>query len=730
METTKRGTWSSLVAIALFAVAIAGCGGGDDGTQVADPVPTSVEISPGSATLGSINATQGFTAVVRDQDGKAMPNAAVSWSSSDASVFLVTGSGSTATVTAAGNGTGTLTATSGQASGTASVEVEQVVARMEMVSGDDEEAVRGTALAEPVVVRVEDQGGTVVEGVTVTFLPDEGHGSVSETMVDTDADGMASTEWTLGVDDRRQSLIAFSGDATIRFSASATSDPPIPDLVLTTLTLSRTEPTVYETVDIEAVITNEGDGAGPATFPVRLSLGGQPVEAIDIEALEPGASTTVEFTVGPLEEGRYLVDFALDPDDEIEEWEEGNNSGSGNIFVQGQQVISLDEPVTVQSTATGLVLLYRIEIEEASDEALNVQLSGGTGDADLFGHYGDRPDHHYSYRCLSGNADANELCQMVPTRAGTYHIAVHAFTAFGPSTLTVTVGGRPVAPYDIDLVFVAGGTTSQNNIIEQAAERWESVIARDVYDRNPAIYGILAANHCGPNSAVSDIIDDIRVFVSIDSIDGAGNGVGRSQPCAIQDFPFGGATGILQPRTGRLLLDEDDVARLESEGVLLSVVTHELAHVLGFHPRVWAMRDQLRNSSLGGNPDADTHFAGQVTIPAFDAAGGDGYGGAKVPLENGGVAGVSDSHWRASVFGDELMSPMLTGDEQPLSLITIEALYDIWYEINPAAADAFSLSGAGAAGMALPRGLVIDLRGDIGDEYPITVSRPLRKRRK
>ena len=720
---------SGLAGSVLLLVAIAGCGG-DGETKVEEPVPTTVEITPGSATLTFIDATQGFTAVVRDQNGKAMPNAAVSWSSSDASVFAVSGSGSTATVTAAGNGAGTLTATSGQASGTASVEVAQRATRMDMVSGDEQEGVRGTVLAEPLVVRAEDQGGTVVVGVPVTFLPDVGSGSVSETMVETDANGMASTEWTLGVDERMQSVEAFSGDVAVRFMAAATADPPIPDLVLTSLTLSRTEPTVFETVDIEAVITNVGDGAGPATFLGRLIVEGEPVEAIDVEAIEPGASTIVEFTVGPFTEGRYRIELALDPDDEIEEWDEGNNSASENIIVQGQRVIELGESVAVESSSTGPVLLFRIDVAEASEEALNVELSGGTGDADLFGHYGERPDHHYKYRCFSGNQDANEDCQMVPTRKGTYHIAVHAYTAFGPSTLTVTVGGKPVAPYDIDLVFVDGGTTSQDNIIRQAAERWESVIARDVYERNPAIYGSLGANHCGPNSAVTDVIDDIRVFVRIDSIDGAGNAVGRSQPCNIQAYPFTGATAILQPRTGLLRLDEDDIARLESDGILLSVVTHELAHVLGFHPRVWAMRDQLRNTSLGGNPDADTHFAGPVTIPAFDAAGGDGYGGAKVPLENGGIAGLSDSHWRESVFGDELMSPMLTGDEQPLSLITIEALYDIWYEINPRAADAFGLSGAGAVGMALPRGLVIDLSGDIGVQYPITVSRLLPNRGK
>ena len=717
---------SGLATSVLLLVAIAGCGG-DDGTQVEDPVPTTVELSPESATLAAINATRGFTAVVRDQNGKAMPNATVSWSSSDAAVFTVSGSGSSATVTAAANGTGTLTATSGQASGTASVEVAQVATRMEMVSGDEQEAVRGTTLSEPLVVQLTDQGGTAAEGVSVTFLPDEGHGSVSETMVETDADGMASTEWTLGADARRQSLVAFSGEATYRFRAAATADPPIPDLVLTTFTLSRTEPTVFETVEIKAMITNEGDGAGPATFPARLSLGGQPVESLDVEALEPGASTTVEFTVGPLEEGRHLVDFALDPGDEIEEWDEGNNSGSENIFVQGQQVISLDESVTVESSSTGPVLLYRIEIEEASDEPLNVRLSGGTGDADLFVHYGERPTHQF-YRCFSGNQDANEDCQLVPTRKGAYHIAVHAFTAFGPSTLTVTVGGVELEPYDLELDFVRGGTTSQRDIISQAADRWMSIIARDL---NWDAVVSVGAGLCGPNSpGVSGGVDDMVVLVMIDSIDGVGGTIGSAAPCAIRDYPFTAAFGLeLQPALGYVRLDADDVDRMESDGVLLSVATHELAHALGFHDRHWNRFGLLRNASLPDKPDADTHFAGHVSIGAFDAAGGASYSGAKVPVENGAEQGSSDSHWRQSVFEDELMTPFLTGAIQPLSAITLDALYDLGYEVHLTEADSYSLSSAGMVGMARPHGRVIDLRHDMA-RTPIRVLRTPPNRRK
>jgi hypothetical protein len=504
-----------------------------------------------------------------------------------------------------------------------------------------------------------------------------------------------------------------SGDFSARFTAAATSDPPIPDFVLETLELSRSAPTVYETVDIEAVVANDGDGRGPATFPVRLSVGGTPVETIDVDALDPGGSTTLRLTVGPFEVGEYVIELAVDPDDEIDEWEQGNNAGAENIRVQGQQLVELGESVTVSSNIQGPVLLYRVEIEEASDEPLNVQLSGGTGDADLFVHYGERPNHQY-YRCFSGNQDANEACQLFPTRKGVYHIAVDAFTAFGPSTLTVTVGGVELEPYDLGLDFVRGGTTSQRDIISQAADRWMSIIARDL-NWDPFVN--IAPGRCGPGSPTrTGPVDDMVVLVMIDSIDGVGGSIGGAAPCSWREYPFTEATNMgleLQPAVGYMHLDKDDVDAWESEGVLLTVVTHQLAHTLGFHDEYWKRFDLLGSPSLPDKPDADTHFTGHVSIAAFDAAGGAGYAGPKVPLENGAEEGLSDRHWRQSVFGDELMTPLLTGGTQPLSAITLDAIYDLGYEVHLSKADSYTLTGAGLAGLALARGRVIDLRGDM-----------------
>ena len=109
----------------LFAAApfvVGGCGDGAvEPPAPPTPVPTTLTISPASATLHSLGETAQLTAEVRDQNGYTMANAAVAWMSSDPSVATVVASG---LVTAVANGTTTVTARAGSASGTATVTVD------------------------------------------------------------------------------------------------------------------------------------------------------------------------------------------------------------------------------------------------------------------------------------------------------------------------------------------------------------------------------------------------------------------------------------------------------------------------------------------------------------------------------------------------------------------------------------------------------------------------------
>ena len=703
----------------LVLAGLGACGGGDDGpsTPQEPPRPATITIEPASATLTYISQTTNFNATIRDQYGAAMA-ATVTWSSSDDAVFTVDGAGQ---VTAAGNGSGTLTASASGLSANASVTVEQRPAAIRVVSGDNQEALRGTMLPEPVVVRLEDRGGHGVAGVEIGFAPGAESGSVSVESVTSDDSGQGTTEWTLGNKFGAQTLIiSVPGGIQNRARARATSDTPLPDLSVENMTLSRNDPTSLEVLDITATLANKGDAASPDTFMVHLTLDGIAQDSVKVAQLQPEGRTTLEFTAGPFEAGNRRLAVVIDPERGIDEWEKENNTRTENLTVAHQEIIRVGHTSNISATLDE-VLLFRIDVEEGSKEALNVEVGAASGqDPDLFVHYGFRPDHHYKYSCISGEQPGDrELCQLLPARPGSYHVAVHAYSTFRSLELKISVGGIEVESYDIDVVFIEHGTNEQDNVILQAAERWESAIVQGVTDidltNNP-----IGVGQCGPDSPVIDyVVDDVVMFVSIDSIDGAGKILARASPCYSRITRFEGYPDI--PRSviaGFMEFDEDDLTRIAAQGVLVSTVLHEMGHVLGFGT-LWDDFDLLKSPSTGGNPNADTHFTGPLATRAFERAGGRSYrGGAIVPVENGGTQGSADSHWRESVFENELMTPFLAAGIEPFSAITIEAMADLGFSVDPTVADSYRVANTSGAQRAVDPESMIDLSNDIAD-HPI-----------
>ncbi len=696
----RLGVAASLL---LLLLPIVGCGSDEmEPEPEPTPVPTAVEVTPDAAELLSSGATTGFNAVVRDENGNVMQNASVTWASSDPAVFTVEGDGNVATVTAVANGLGTLTATSGQASGTASVTVVQTPAKLDIVSGNDQEALLGTALAEPLVVRVAEQTGGVIPGVVVTFTAgDERSGSASESQVTTGADGMASTAWTLG-DARRQKMLASVEEQELIavFRATAVADPPIPDYTIVgELEPSRFDPLDTETIEITAHITNLGDGPSTGPFSVRFTFDGMELETVDADPVEPEATETVTITAGPFEPGEHRIGVVIDPDEEFEEWDEANNEADAILSVLPQEVIALGDSVVV-ALAGGATRLFRVEVDGQMNQAFTVLLNGPNGDGDIFVDYNIRPSTAFGHRCYGYEIGTAEICQLYPVRAGTYHIMVNAFSSFSDAVLEVHAA-RPADPFDLELILVNEGTASQNSIITQVADRYEAMIGVGGWDG----FLTIAADWCAPGMPELFLrpVDDFGLWVMIGPLDGAGNAVAMSGPCYYRSFGQPSRwTGLML--AGAVVLDEADIDQLESDGVLEAVVTREIARALGFDPFMFNLYGFLQDPSLPEQPDADTHVNAPLVVAAFDSAGGGYYTGAKVPLENGAMEAISDQFWRASVFGDEIMTPYVTGDSQPLSRITLEALYAVRVEIDVTMADPFTLPGAGAAAMARRRG--------------------------
>lgn len=198
----------------LSALAIGGCGNGDHGLAPDERPPAvflGINVIPAYGTLTQIGQVDTFGVLLNGTgvQSSVVPESKISWAGSDPAVFTVDTTGIRgAVVTAVANGSGVLRAVE-QLSGltdSAIVMVSQIPRLLEIVSGSDQEGKAGSKLPNPVVVRVTDFGGTAVTGVTVSFAPEDGAGSVDPDSAVSDAEGLVSTGWTLGAGPGDQSI--------------------------------------------------------------------------------------------------------------------------------------------------------------------------------------------------------------------------------------------------------------------------------------------------------------------------------------------------------------------------------------------------------------------------------------------------------------------------------------------------------------------------------------------
>jgi hypothetical protein len=160
-----------------------------------DPVPTTVNLAPVFVELDAVGETRTLTPEVLDEEGNVMSGQSVTWTSSNTAVASVSPEG---VLMAEGNGNATITATVGRASGTMSVVVAQRVTQLVLLSGGSQVGAAGEPLAEAIVVVARDRLGNAASGTDLQFSVQQGGGSFSPPIVTTNAQGLASSVWTLG----------------------------------------------------------------------------------------------------------------------------------------------------------------------------------------------------------------------------------------------------------------------------------------------------------------------------------------------------------------------------------------------------------------------------------------------------------------------------------------------------------------------------------------------------
>jgi leishmanolysin len=259
----------------------------------------------------------------------------------------------------------------------------------------------------------------------------------------------------------------------------------------------------------------------------------------------------------------------------------------------------------------------------------------------------------------------------------------------------VNVGtGAAASAYAITLRYLTGATSGQAAAFESARARIGALVTGDVPD---AFIGQAPMPDCG-NTPMSEVVDDLLIWVELRPIDGYGGLLGQAGPCVVRSSSKLPAVGIMR-------FDTADLQWLESAGQLDDLILHEMLHVVGFGS-LW--RNLGLASGLGTSDPIFTGLAARLAYVDFD--GGVSYGGLPVPVENTGEAGTRDSHWRESVFGSELMTGWLSPGFQPLSRTTIASLGDLGYAVDLSKGEALVGSSAlRSAAVAAPLELGDDL---------------------
>ncbi|MYI97498.1 MAG: leucine-rich repeat protein [Acidobacteria bacterium] len=265
--------------------------------------------------------------------------------------------------------------------------------------------------------------------------------------------------------------------------------------------------------------------------------------------------------------------------------------------------------------------------------------------------------------------------------------------------LTWVVPAPDPDAFNIELYFDPGFTPEQEATIRRAADRWMEVVTGDLPD--VPMHGSVE-EYCGDRArtrfvgVIDDVLIRIRLFPYLRNAAAYATSCGRREESGLD---FLGENGFAQ-RT------------VDSSVFLPRSALHEIGHILGIGD--WPIEDR----------DTDPHFAGPLAVEAFDAAGGEGYPGGKVPVEDqpGFGGGGRLIHWRNRVIPDDVMSPV-GGDL--VTAITLQALADLGHEVDLTKADPYKLPGqaqGNVQGLAADAGeSVAELWADDVIEGPVVV---------
>jgi adhesin/invasin len=645
--------------------------------------PASLTINSGNnqtATVGTQVPTPP-SAIVRDANGNPVPNVAVGFLVATGGGSLTGGSATTNAAGIAAVGSWTLGAAAGSNTLTATVSglapvtftatgVAGAAASVGIMAGNNQSATAGTAVATPPRVLVRDAANNPVVGLSVGFAVATGGGSVTGPTATTGADGTAAVgSWTLGASAGANTLTAtVGGQAPVTFTATGTAGLPASLTINNGNNQSATSGSAVGIAPSVIVRDTHGNPVSGVTVNFAVASGGGSLSGATPLTGANGIAMVGSWTLGTTAGGNTLTATAglLGP---VTFTATGAAGAPASLTINGGN--------TQTATAgTAVSIAPSVIVRDANSNpvpSVTVSFAVASGGGSLL-----------SGSPLSG---ANGIATVGSWTLG---------TTAGANTLTATVGGLPpvtftatgvasTSAYDIDLLPVGFLTARQLQAFTSAVTRWRQIVTGDLSDI-PQLSISLGSCVAWQPAITNRFVDDLLIFVTVRTGDGAGGVLASAGPCVVR-----GSNQL--PAAGFIQLDIADVASMEANGTLDDVVLHEMGHVLGIGT-VWEVKGLLT-----GARTADPVFTGPAAIAGYVSVGA---AAGPVPVENTGGAGTRDAHWRESALGNELMTGFVGTSPMPLSLVTVGSLTDMGYVANNSAADPYRLTGALRAGAATP----------------------------
>ena len=541
-------------------------------------------------------------------------------------------------------------------------------ASIAIVDGSGQVGTVGQRLGTSPTFVVKDDGGRAISGVSVAIVVTAGNGTVANAPRKSSAGPTSVGAWTLGQKaGANQLTVTVAGLPPILFDATARAGAAVAIAPVSPATFSGRVGEEVSPAPVARLSDAFGNPVGQASVQGKLSGGGSASSTFVSNA--DGNVTLSGWTLGT-KVGQDILTLTV---------------GSATLSFIANKVASDPAAMSVlsgdqQAGLAGAPLPAPIVIgviDRFGNTVLGqtASLAVTSGGGEVGG---------------TATADASGAITVSSWKLGRTALPQVVRATVGDATLDVSASVK--TDYHIDVRFFGSGMTeAQQALFTNAAARLSAIITGDIPDINLTNFDVTQACGLSGLPTLNETVDDVVIFASVENIDGAGKILAQAGPCGFRSAASGYLTTV-----GVMQFDAADIERLAANGTLQDIITHEMLHVLGVGT-LWSDRRLLQSEGT-----SSVTYLGRGGAGGCLDSGGASVCTAGVPVENNGIPGTADAHWREATFQSELMTGYVNLGGMPLSAITVGSLDDMGYTVNPLAADPFHVPIPGASANMIP----------------------------